>query len=73
MVNEVILAKLQGFLLGMLIIVFGNTTTTTHPKAGGRIFIGVTRSQVKHVELHVRVKHEHLSHTGVWGPLCGCL
>lgn len=71
MVNEVILAKLQGFLLGMLIVVFNNTLTTIPPKACGRILISFKRSQVKHVKLHVWVKHKHPSQG--FGVLCVCM
>lgn len=39
MVNEVVLAKLQGFLLGMLIIVFNNNPPHTLLKACGRIYL----------------------------------
>lgn len=53
MANGVILAKLQGFLLGMLIVVFSNTPTTIPLKASGRIFTSFKRSQVKHVKPHV--------------------
>lgn len=71
MVNEVILAKVQGFLLGMPIVVFSNTPTTMPLKAYGRIFISFKRSQVKHVKLYVWVKHKHLSQG--FGVLCVCV
>lgn len=72
-VNAVILAKLQGFFFFLVCrsLFAIAAPPPSSPKACGRTFISCRRGQVKHVKLHIWVKHKHLLQR--LGVICVCV